>query len=163
MIFVYILSFIFTLVIGGNVFANSTENFIPKAPSVPKVSSKMFEHLTFKKVVIPKDNSNKNSNKKTDLLLPAAWFFSVGFKDRRDPDFVSYFNKLKKLKIPVYDLYCKGEKRPVQLHIGPYFDQNPGSEMLKITKKTNNLELKKWLRKMMVVESYKPTDCVFIS
>lgn len=147
---------------------DTSGSFIPKAPDVPKVDPKIFEsgglNSLNNSVYQKKYNPNKNQTKNNaDLALPDAWFFSIGFKSKSDPDFTSYFNKLKILKIPVFDMYCKREKYPVQLHIGPYFDKNPKAVMHSIVKKTDDLALKKWLIKNMVVESFKPTSCEFIN
>lgn len=143
----------------------SSGSFIPKAPDVPKVDPKIFESEGLNNSVNKKkDNTNKNHtiNKiknNAGLALPDAWFFSIGFKNKSDPD----FKQLKKLKVPVFDMYCKSEKYPVQLHIGPYFDKNPKAVMHSIVKKTDDLALKKWLVKNMVVESFEPRSCEFLS
>jgi hypothetical protein len=146
----------------------SSGSFIPKAPDVPKVDPKIFESSDLtglkKSASMKIANSNKNLTKNDgDLALPDAWFFSIGFKSKSDPDFISYFKQLKKVKIPVFKLYCKHEKNPVQLHIGPYFDKYPKAVMHSIIKKIDDLALKKWLVKNMLVESFEPASCEFIS
>jgi hypothetical protein len=147
----------------------SSGSFIPKAPDIPKVDPNVFKSEGLNNSVNKKkDNTNKNHtiNKiknNGDLALPDAWFFSIEFKSKSDPDFISRFKQLKKLKIPVSDIYCKHDKYPVQLHIGPYFDKNPKAVMHSIVKKTDDLALKKWLVKNMVVESFEPRSCEFLS
>ena len=146
----------------------SSGSFIPKAPEVPKVDNKVFEstgvsHLN-KSGRVNNNNLKKNSSTSgSELALPDAWSFSAGFKIKSDLNLISYFKELKKLKIPVFKLYCKHEKSPVRLNIGPYFDSDPKKVMARILKKTDDAALKKWLRKNMVVDSFDPESCEFIS
>jgi hypothetical protein len=156
---------------------DNSANFIPEAPQIPKVNPEEFESYDLsasinsadkiinKDLVKYKVSASKKGlpNSDGDLTLPDAWFLSIGFKSEDDPNLISHFEKLKQLKIPVFELYCKHEKNPVQLHIGPSFDKDHKKVRNSILKKTDDSVFKTWLDNHMVVDSFEPTLCEFIS